>query len=111
MVSAKANPQLQTILSQLRCDLEQLYGDRLVQILLYGSQARGEAGPDSDIDVLIILQDPVNPSLEIKRTSQAIANLCLEHDVLISRTFASAYQVDTERSPFFLNVRREGIAV
>jgi len=111
MLSAQSNPQLQAISAQLRCYLEQLYGDRLVQILLYGSQARGEAGPDSDIDVLIVLQDPVDPSQEIKRTSQAIADLCLEHNVLISRTFASLHQLEVEQSPFFLNVRREGISL
>lgn len=111
MISPQPNPQLQAILAPLQGQLNQLYGDRLVQILLYGSQARGEAGPDSDIDVLIVLQDPVDPSQEIKRTSHLIADLCLEHNVLISRTFASSRQVEAERSPFFLNVRREGISL
>lgn len=31
------------------------YGSRLHRILLYGSRARGDAEPDSDIDVLVVL--------------------------------------------------------
>jgi len=31
------------------------YGDRLVKLLLYGSQARGDARPWSDVDVLAVL--------------------------------------------------------
>jgi uncharacterized protein len=33
------------------------YGARLVDILIFGSRARGDAGPDSDADVAVILED------------------------------------------------------
>ncbi|CAA9325798.1 hypothetical protein AVDCRST_MAG94-1664 [uncultured Leptolyngbya sp.] len=110
-VEAMTHPQLEAILAQLRCYLKQLYSDRLEQVILYGSQARGDARSDSDIDVLIVLREPVNPSQEIKRTSKFIAQLCLDNEVLISRAFASPAQVAAEQSPFFLNVRHEGVSV
>ncbi|HAC65162.1 MAG TPA: nucleotidyltransferase, partial [Cyanothece sp. UBA12306] len=46
------NEKLQTILTQLKLQLETYYGDHLQRLILFGSQARGDAGPDSDIDIL-----------------------------------------------------------
>jgi predicted nucleotidyltransferase len=67
-----------------------LYGDRLVQLILYGSQARGDAKPDYDIDILLVLNEPVSAGKKIARTSEVVATLCLYRTVLISLVFASA---------------------
>jgi predicted nucleotidyltransferase len=80
-------------------------------MLLFGSQARGDAEPGSDIDVLIVLQGPVNPGEEIVRTGALTAALSLQHNVVLSRVFVSAEQFSGEQSPLLLNVRREGIPV
>src|SRR5207247_1562686 len=45
------------LLRRLRSELERLYGDRLERVRLYGSRARGDARPDSDWDVAVILED------------------------------------------------------
>jgi len=105
------NDKLIAILGELRHYLESLYRERLVKLVLFGSQARGDAGPDSDIDVLIVLKQPVNSSAEIERTSEFTSKLCLEHKVVISRIFVSAEQFQYEDGGFFRNVRREGIAI
>ena len=42
------------------------YGDRLVQLVLCGSQARGNAEPGSDIEVLVVLWGEVNAGQEIR---------------------------------------------
>ena len=103
--------QLIAILKELHRCFEALYSERLVRMVLFGSQARGDAVPGSDIDVLVVLQGPVDPGEEIARTGEETASLSLEHDVVISRVFVSADQFSDERSPLILNVRREGIAV
>jgi predicted nucleotidyltransferase len=41
----------------VRQALAERYGDRLRGILLYGSRARGDSGPDSDYDLVVMLND------------------------------------------------------
>jgi uncharacterized protein len=105
------HPQLRHILSTLQTYCKQKYGDRLVQIVLFGSQARGDAASDSDIDVLIILQGSVSLVNEIKQISEFISDLCLKYNTLISCIFMSDEQFQRSNSPLLLNIRREGIAV
>jgi hypothetical protein len=61
--------------------------------------------------VLIVLNDPVNPSEELRRTSQFIAELCLEKDLLISRIFLPRSRFNAENSPLLRNIRQEGITL
>ena len=98
-----------TILSKLLSQLSQHYQERLDRVILFGSYARGEATSDSDIDVLVILEEPVDATVELQQTSQLVAELCLEHNVLISRLFLSRSRYETERSPLLNNIRREGV--
>ena len=49
---------LQQILAEFRQGLEKIYGPRLVSLVLFGSQARGDARPDSDIDFVVLAVDP-----------------------------------------------------
>lgn len=112
MVVAKQWPQqILTLLAPLREYFEHEYQDRLDRLILYGSQARGDALPTSDIDILIVLQDPVNSSMEIRHTSQFIAKFCLEHNLLVSRLFLPRSRFETENSPLLRNIRQDGIVL
>ena len=91
--------------------LERVYQDRLEQVILFGSRARGDAKPDSDFDVLIVLKAAFDYSQEIERTSHFLSDLCLENDILISRAFVDSKTFESAASPFFLNVKREGVVL
>lgn len=105
------NDRIQPILTELRQRLEALYGPRLVKMILYGSHARGEAEPGSDIDVLLVLQGRVEPGKEIARTSDIRLELSLAHNTVVSCAYVSQHRYVSEQSPFLLNVRREGVAI
>lgn len=111
ITNMNVNDKLKTILTQLRSQFEILYGDRLTQMVLYGSQARGDAQPDSDIDVLVVLKGQVNPGEEIKRTSYIRADLCLQNDEVISCLFMDENRFIHYNGPLLRNIRKEGIAL
>lgn len=102
---------IRDILTQLRHELERLYGDRLKSVLLYGSHSRQQAVEGSDIDVMVVLGGDVRADEEVGRTLACVAELSLAHDVVISCQFVSERSYDQSASPLMLNIRREGIAV
>ena len=103
--------QLRVILQQLRDGLSNILGSQMVAAYLYGSQARGDAYPDSDIDILVVLQGNFNYFEMIEKTGELAAKLSLDHDTVISLAFAPKDSFDDRRIPFLLNVRQEGIAI
>ena len=106
---ATVGTEISTILHQLKERLANLYGERLSAVLLYGSQARGDATQDSDIDVLIVLKEPFDAREERKRTLDAIAELSLEHGALINDVIVSEDEYRHGKGPLYREIRREGI--
>ncbi|USR91408.1 nucleotidyltransferase domain-containing protein [Phormidium yuhuli AB48] len=100
---------LNIVLDQIYQGLKNIYNQQLDQVVLYGSQARGDAEPDSDIDILIVLRQEFSYSKESNKISKLIANLSLEHDTLISCALATRRQLEDYNNSFFRNVRRDGI--
>jgi len=103
--------KLQHILAEFRRGLEALYGPRLVEVVLFGSQARNDASADSDIGVMMVLRGAVDSNMEIPRVSPLASGLSLKHDVVISCVYISEEGFLRDESPLLLNVRREGVLV
>jgi uncharacterized protein len=106
----KTPDELHDILSELRQGLEALYEDHLAGLYLYGSYARGDARPGSDLDVLGVLHVMDSPTEEIERTSRLCAEISLEHGITISLLLRSADDWCTAVTPLIRSVRSEGRA-
>ena len=102
---------LKKILPELKAALERRYGDRLVKLILFGSYARGEATEDSDIDVLAAIRGMTSAYREIEETNDIVTDLGLKYDTLIALIPIETERYDTERTPFIIIVRSEGVEV
>lgn len=99
---------LQGALAEAKQALEEIYGDRLRELIVYGSQARGEANPDSDVDLMIVLEGEVDPAVEARRTSQLVIRIAAEHGIALSPLHLSEENFRRDR-PLPRAARREGI--
>jgi predicted nucleotidyltransferase len=93
-------------------ELKKLYGDNLSRVILYGSKARGDAGPDSDINLLVVLKNMGPRYNEIKKIGEIRAPICLRYDLVISVMPIEEKWVDAEYKTIFIhNVLDEGIVL
>lgn len=93
-------------IQQFTTKAKQLLGNNLVDILIYGSVARNETHPDSDIDVIVIVKR--NAHKNQMKLAQLAFDILLETREYIS--VQTMKPKDLKRDTIFLhNVRREAI--
>lgn len=100
---------VQDVLRELKRELQLIYGKRLKGVYLFGSNARGDAESESDVDVLIVLRDFERYALEVDRTAELAADLSLKHGRTVSLVFLRERDWVQGDSPFLSNVRDEAI--
>ena len=72
----------ENLLFELKNGLKRIYEDRLHGVYLFGSYARGDQDPESDLDVLIVLNDFSSYSREVKRTGELVSNLFVSRSLV-----------------------------
>ncbi len=87
------------------------YGDRLVAVYLYGARARGEARPDSNVDILVVLDRVDRYGDELELTSAACADLSQEERLVLSRVFVSETAWRTRSDGQMPAIRKEAVAI
>jgi predicted nucleotidyltransferase len=95
------------VLVKFRAALNELYGDRIERVVLFGSRARGDAHPDSDYDVAVFLKDLDDHWAEADKIAITTTNILLETGAMIHAMpyCAGSYR---ERTPLMHELRREG---
>ncbi|MFZ1039698.1 MAG: nucleotidyltransferase domain-containing protein [Anaerolineales bacterium] len=99
------------ISQQCKNVLAKYYGKRLKGVNLYGSVASGQATSSSDIDLLVLLDPPMDYFAELRRIVDILYPVQLESEQLISAKPVSVSDFETGAIALYRNARREGIAV
>ena len=66
------------LLAEVKERLTAAFGQRLKGVVLYGSEARGDSEPDSDIDMLVLLDEPIRLGADLQAIIEALYPLQLE---------------------------------
>jgi predicted nucleotidyltransferase len=101
---------IRDVVAELRQGLQSLYGKRFRDLLLYGSYARGEADEGSDVDLLLLLEGPVETVKEIVRVQPVKWPLSLAADLVLSVMPVSFEDYQRGEGSFLRTVRREAVA-
>lgn len=112
-MKAKVPVKIRKLMKELKAGLVRIYGDRLKAVYLYGSYARGDYRPGSDVDVMILLKNYRNYWNEQKKISQLASDVSLEYDLTISCIFIKELQWKTasDELPLIYNIHKDGVPV
>ena len=105
------NEKITQVINQVKEYLIKKYGDKIREIILFGSHVKGEATKDSDIDILVLIDDSIDP-FEMRRSlSDFLFDILLEYGELVSVIVLPERFFENYNYPFILNVKREGLRV
>lgn len=81
------------------------------EVILYGSQARGDASPDSDFDLLILVDRDKLSYADIIQITYPLYDLEIAYNISISPIVQTRKQWTQRpfKTPFYINVTNEGI--
>lgn len=81
------------------------------KVILFGSEARGDARPDSDIDLLILIDGEAVPVEIEKEIIGVLSDLTVQTGIIISSIILPRHKWENRdiKSPFYFTVMNEGI--
>jgi uncharacterized protein len=96
------------ILAKFRAALDEMYGEKIERVVLYGSRARGDAKPDSDYDVAVFLRNMADRFAEMDRLADLSTAILDETGEFIH---AMPYRAGSyeDRTSLMREIRREGV--
>jgi len=102
---------MQSLLKQVKTILEGVFGTRLVKIVLYGSEARGEGGPDSDVDILVLLEGEPHDPEDSWACITSLYPLVLESGRPIHAEPVDVADFEAGEFPLYRNAAQEGVVL
>ena len=101
--------RIKRLINQIKAHLVKEYGERIKKVILYGSYVRGETTRDSDIDILVLVDNSLNPFEVRESLSDLLFDIILNEGELVSVIVVPEDFFESYNSPFMLNVKKEGV--
>jgi uncharacterized protein len=98
------------VIAHFRAALGEVYGERLERVVLFGSRARGDAGPDSDYDFAVFLRDSGSLWEERGPLAEIETRILLDTGAAINALPFPAADYDA-RTPLMHELRRDGLEI
>jgi len=101
--------RIKQLINQVKEHLIEMYGRKIKKVILYGSFVRDDSTRDSDIDILVLVDQSLKPFEVRENLSDLLFDILLEEGELISVIVVPEHLCENYNSPFMLNVRKEGL--
>jgi predicted nucleotidyltransferase len=105
----EADMERNELLGQAKAALQEAFGKRLKGVILYGSEARGEADPDSDVDLLVLLAGPLQFGQDLRTCIHVLYPLVLDIGRAIDVMPVDVDDYDAQEFPVYREAKTEGI--
>jgi len=100
------------IANEYKASLQNLYGNELAELVLFGSYARGDNRDESDLDFAIVLRDTnTRPAAEIAKTSAIGSRLSIKYGIMISSLPTTLHKKQTSMQGIYQEIRKDGILI
>lgn len=96
---------------QIAGDLRDVFGSRLVDVVVFGSHAAGTATDESDLDLAVVLRDVQSPWEEARRMDQLLWQATLESGITVSALVVDADEWKNPTVPLIKAAQAEGRSV
>jgi uncharacterized protein len=97
------------MLKRFRAALDEMYGERLERVVLFGSRVRGDAHKDSDYDVAVFLRDLADRPAEMNRLADLSTRIIVEEDGPFIHAMPYRAGSYDERTPLMHEIRIGGV--
>jgi Uncharacterised protein family (UPF0158) len=99
------------IVHRIARELRRLYGPRLSDVVLVGGWARGDAPPESAIELMVVLADVPDPWQEKRRMDRIVWRYSARHDTVVTVLPVSVADLDDGATPLITRAGAEGISI
>ncbi len=112
MQISRDNPKLMRALGKMCSELHDVFGESMYKVVLYGSYARGEQSPESDVDIALILN-----GINSENTHDRMVDIVVDYELDLAVTLSvvpielGQYLEWKNTLPFYKNIDKEGIVL